>query len=1531
MHRQTEPINRTRFHLTFFLRAFSRQSAFSADSNSGANLGSLLREAPLSRVMSDRFVSLLAGVALLLTVGTTHAQFGPQPVGTATGNQSVTVTASVAGTVSNVEILTLGSPTGDFAAGTGTSNCSSATLALSATCTESVTFTPSKPGLGLGAVVLLGTPSGGSGQSVLGTAYLSGSGIGGLGVLVDGNLLPVAGQLGLYTSVGDNQPATQAELYLPSGITLDGVGNLYIADSLHNRIRMVCASATSATIQGTTCAGAGIISTIAGSGNPSYTGDNGPASSATLSGPGDVAFDGAGNLYIADSGNNVIRMITAATGIITTIAGNNGGTVCGSARNPVGDGCPATQATLNQPEGVTLDANANVYIADTNNHRIRQVSAATGAISTIAGTGFTNPNGTGGYNGDGIAATSARLDFPYAVAFDASGDMYIPDSANQRVREVMAVGGVIAPSSTISTLAGTGNAGATPCTATPVAANLADVWSPSGVAVDAAGNVYIAESQNAAIRKVSSSTGLISILAENGCSDFYAGGMFQPVVLYGPVGLYLDGSGDLYIADTLDMVVREIQGNFTAIDYTTPIRQGNTSATQDEPVENDGNAALDLTAITPATNAALDATVANSCSNGQSLAIDADCTIGAVFAPAATPTLPSNQTETPNILVTEDAQPSVAAASSPLDIELIGTAEPVNSTTTTLTSNPDPSGFGQNVTFTVTVVTGAGTGNLTGKVNIADTFGGSTTTIATGLALNASGVATFSTTALAVGLHSIVATYGGDTQHFTSSSAPALIQTVLEGTSTVVTSSANPSAVGQSVTFTATVSAATGGVTPDGTVSFMDGTTILGTQTISAGGVATYAISTLTAGVHQITAVYNGDAAKQIQGSTSAILSQDVQAPTTSTLTSSLNPSIYGNSVTFTATVPPSGSTAPTGTVSFLDGAATIGTGTLAGNPGVATFTISTLSVGTHSITASYAGDSKNGASTSLPVSQVINQASTATTVTAAPSPGIAGGPETITATVKLTAGSGTPTGTVTFTSGATQLGSAPVNNAGTATITPALAQGSYQIVATYSGDANDQGSASAPLAFTVAQAISLTALNVTPNPALVLAPITFTANVASNGGTPTGSVNFLANGNVIGAGTVNPSGVATFTTSTLAAGTYSITATYTGDVNDAGSTSAAVSLTVSLATTATAITVIPDPALVGTAVTITAKVTGNGGTPTGTVNFIANGTTLNTATLVGGAASFTTSTLAPGTYSITVSYSGDAADSPSTSTSLSETVGLIPTTTSLGSASTTGATPQVVLVATVLNSGTGVLPTGTVTFMSGATQIGSSTLDANGVATLIPNLTPSVNYNIVAVYGGDADHSPSTSSVVTISGTPTLFSLGVNPSSVSMATSQNATVTVNLTSNGSFADTIGLGCASLPAGVFCHFSSPNAKLIADGSASVQLTIDTNNPLSGGSSAMNTQPKTSKFSLAGLFLPFSLFFGFVFWRLRRHSATFLSTAMLLLLSAAALLTTGCNSFSVNTAAPGNYVIQVTGTGANTSVEQYQNVSLTITK
>ncbi len=192
----------------------------------------------------------------------------------------------------------------------------------------------------------------------------------------------------------------------------------------------------------------------------------------------------------------------------------------------------------------------------------------------------------------------------------------------------------------------------------------------------------------------------------------------------------------------------------------------------------------------------------------------------------------------------------------------------------------------------------------------------------------------------------------------------------------------NPSTVGQSVTFTATVTTPGGGVSPTGTVTFFDGATPLGTQALNGGGVATYTTATLANGMHQMTAVYNGNAGSQVQPSTSAVLNQDVQVPSTIAVVSSLNPSNYGNPVTFTATVTSTATSPATGTVNFLDNGVTIGSGTLGGNPGKATFTISTLVVGTHPITVTYAGDSYNmGSSSAAPLNQVVQQGATVTTV----------------------------------------------------------------------------------------------------------------------------------------------------------------------------------------------------------------------------------------------------------------------------------------------------------------------------------------------------------------------------------------------------------------------------------------------------------------------------------------------------------------------------------------------------------------------
>jgi hypothetical protein len=252
-----------------------------------------------------------------------------------------------------------------------------------------------------------------------------------------------------------------------------------------------------------------------------------------------------------------------------------------------------------------------------------------------------------------------------------------------------------------------------------------------------------------------------------------------------------------------------------------------------------------------------------------------------------------------------------------------------------------------------------------------------------------------------------------------------------------------------------------------------------------------------------------------------------------------------------------------------------------------------------------------------------------------------------------------------------------------------------------------------------------------------------------------------------------------------------------------------------------------------------------------------------------------------------------------------------------------------VILLATVGGS-TGPMPTGTVTFTAGTTTIGSASLNSSGVATFTPNLGLGM-YSIVASYGGDATHSISVSLPVSISGTPTSFTVSINPPSVTMATTQNATVTVSLTSVDSFTDTIGLGCASLPAAITCHFSSPTVNLAANGIQTTQLTIDTDNPLGGGSSAMNAHVGDRGTWMAGLFFPLSVFFGCLLARFRkRHWAAF-TTMLLLLLGGAAMLATGCSSFSQISAAPGTYVIQVNGTGVNSNISHYQSFTLTITK
>jgi hypothetical protein len=359
--------------------------------------------------------------------------------------------------------------------------------------------------------------------------------------------------------------------------------------------------------------------------------------------------------------------------------------------------------------------------------------------------------------------------------------------------------------------------------------------------------------------------------------------------------------------------------------------------------------------------------------------------------------------------------------------------------------------------------------------------------------------------------------------------------------------------------------------------------------------------------------------------------------------------------VTFTATVaaPPGNSNTPTGTVTFLDGATTLGNGTLSN--GTATFTTSTLSAGDHTITASYGGDANFTSATSAPLTQTVNTLAAATvTLTSSDNPSNFGQAVTFTATVAAPPGNpNTPTGTVTFKDGATTLGQGTLAN-GTATFTAtALAVGTHTVTASYGGDSNFAPGTSAPLAQTVDKALTSTTLTITPNPALVGQAVTYTATVTpspTNAGSPTGSVTFVANGGtVIGSATLS-NGTAVLTSSALGVGTYSVVAQYTlGDANFQPSDSAPVSLAVQNPTTTT-LAASPNPSDVNQSVTFTATVTGTGGTPTGTVTFLDGTQTLGTAALSGTTATFTTSKLVVGAHSVTARYDAQGTFAGSTS-----------------------------------------------------------------------------------------------------------------------------------------------------------------------------------------------------------------------------------------------------------------------------------------
>jgi len=482
-------------------------------------------------------------------------------------------------------------------------------------------------------------------------------------------------------------------------------------------------------------------------------------------------------------------------------------------------------------------------------------------------------------------------------------------------------------------------------------------------------------------------------------------------------------------------------------------------------------------------------------------------------------------------------------------------------------------------------------------------------------------------------------------------SPSANLTITLAPTATSVASSLNPSNYGQNVTFTATVTSTYGA--PAGTVNFYNGATLLGAGTIS-GGHASFATAALPGGSNSITAKYVG--AGTFAGSASSALTQVVnKGASTTTLTSSHNPSIYGQSVTFTAKITTAIGT-PTGTVTFKDGAASIGTGTV--TAGEATFVTTALAAGTHSITAAYGGNVDFNASTSGAVSQVVDKATSKNTLVSSASPSAWGANVTLTATVSST--TTTPTGTVTFKDGATTLGTGTLAAGKTTFSTTTLAVGTHSFTATYAGNTNVGGSTSGAVAHTVTKANSTSVLSATPAPSEFNQKVVLKVTVkSSTTGTPAGNVTFKNGATTLGTA-VLAAGTASFSVSNLTVGTHALTVVYAGNADFNTSTSPVVNLVVNKAKTTTALTSTPNPSNGGQAVTITATIApAFGGNPSGNVTFKDGATTLGTGAVNATThkATFVTTKLAAGTHNLAAVYPGDGNFLTSTSAVVKQVV----------------------------------------------------------------------------------------------------------------------------------------------------------------------------------------------------------------------------------------------------------------------------------
>ncbi|MCU1224912.1 MAG: repeat containing protein [Edaphobacter sp.] len=647
--------------------------------------------------------------------------------------------------------------------------------------------------------------------------------------------------------------ATTIPLILPSAIVFDPQGNFYLAETASHIIRKVDV--------------AGTITTIAGTGTQGFSGDSGPAKEAQLDSPQGLALDASQNLYIADTHNHRIRKLNFATGIITTIAGT---TTPGFG----GDSGPATAAHLNLPTALAVDTTGNLYIADTQNHRIRKITTSTGTITTIAG------NGIQGFSGDNGSAISASIDSPTGIALDPSGNLYLADTHNHRIRKITSATGII------TTIAGSTATGYSGDNASATTATLA---LPRGLTIDAAGNIYLADTANHRIRRIDATTGIITTIAGQG-TQAYSGdaGPATAASLDTPRATTTSPSGLLTLADTGNQRIRQISTDnaihtIAGLGSTAP---GTLSVTAPSVVVyGTGHLTATLATTTNASGTVtfLDTFNAVTATLGIANLTVSSASPGAAatsFAVLSTSTLPAGDHSIIATYAGDQTHP------------------PAQSSTLSLTIAP------QQLTASITpakLLYGQPVPALRGTL--------------TGLLLQDASLvsATFTTTAgnlSPVGIYPITATLSGPAAgNYNLLTSPNLTITRAP-TVTTLTASAATLAPGLPITLSAHVVSTTAG-SPTGTISFFDGPTTLFTVGASTTGDAVVTADFLSTGLHSLITVYSGDANFTPSASTPQLIGIGTEPTSDFTLTTTSSVSqtiVAGNSASFTFAVQVQGS-----------------------------------------------------------------------------------------------------------------------------------------------------------------------------------------------------------------------------------------------------------------------------------------------------------------------------------------------------------------------------------------------------------------------------------------------------------------------------------------------------------------------------------------------------------------------------------------------------------------------------------------------